>query len=183
MSSSTSDARSRFRSITTSVITVALILATPAIAQAQLSVGGYAGAEFDNQSNWILYGAEARLPLEASLGEPYDANLRVTYHPYGGGTSETQVDLNALYNWKLASPGVLAPYVGLGAAWAHFAANAFSENKVGLNIISGTKIILDPASRVQPFLNMQYSIIRGYPNSYTLAVGLSFLLGEPPTRR
>lgn len=167
-------------SVCTRIISIALILAAPAVAKAQLSVGAYAGAEFDNQDNWILYGAEARLGLESMTGQPYDANLRYTYHSYGGGASASQIDLNALYNWKLASPGMLAPYVGLGAAYVRFSAGGASENKPGLNIISGTKVILDPTSRIDPFLNMQYTLIRDYPNSYTLTVGISVLLGDIP---
>ncbi|MEO8945834.1 MAG: hypothetical protein ABI338_04990 [Gemmatimonadaceae bacterium] len=167
-------------SVCTRIISIALILAAPAVARAQLSVGGYVGAEFDNQNNWILYGAEARLGLESMTGQPYDANLRYTYHSYGSGASVSQLDLNALYNWKLASPGLLAPYVGLGAAYVRFSGGGMTENKVGLNIISGTKVILDPTSRIDPFLNMQYTIIRDFPNSYTLTVGLSVLLGDTP---
>ena len=165
-------------SVLARLVAVTVILAVPAVAHAQLSIGGYVGAEFDNQSNWILYGAEARLPLEASLGQPYDANLRYTYHSYGSGASVSQIDLNALYNWKLAAPGMFAPYVGLGAAMVRFSTPSFSENKAGLNLISGTKIILDPDSRIDPFVNMQYTIVREYPNSYTLTVGLSFKLGS-----
>lgn len=165
-------------SVLAGILSLAMVFATPRVASAQLSVGAYVGAEFDNQDNWILYGAEARLPLNKYIGQPIDGNIRYTYHSYGSGFSVSQLDFNALHNWELAHPGLFAPYVGLGAAWLHGSGGGSSENKVGLNLISGTKLVFDPNSRVEPFVNMQYTIAREYPNSYTLTLGLSYRFGS-----
>ena len=167
-------ARVRLLSCITAVAAIASVCVTPRVATAQASVGVFAGAEFDNQNNWILYGAEARMPV----ANDFDANLRYSYHPYGSGASASQVDLNALYNWPLAHPGMFAPYVGIGGAYVHFSATGASDNKVGLNLVSGTKVILNPTSPIQPFVNTQYTIVRSYPNSYTLDVGISYLFGH-----
>jgi len=167
----------RFVSVLAGVFSVAVAVAAPRVAHAQLSVGGYAGAEFDNKDNWILFGGEARLPLDKMINKPVDANVRFTYHSYGSGYSVTQLDFNALHNLVLAKPGLFAPYVGLGAAWIHASGSGASENKAGLNLITGTKLVFDPKSRVQPFVNTQYTIARDWGNSYTLTVGLSFKLG------
>lgn len=166
--------RVRLLSLIASFAVIGALCVTPRVAAAQASVGAFAGAEFDNQNNWILYGGEARL----AVGNGFDGNLRYSYHPYGSGASASQVDLNLLYNWPLAHPGYFAPYVGIGGAWVHFTADAGSDNKVGLNIVSGTKLILSPTSPIQPFVNTQYTIVREYPNSFTLDVGLSYVFGH-----
>jgi hypothetical protein len=118
------------------VLAVAFLLIAPGFARAQLSVGGFVGGEFDNQNNWLLFGAEARVSLQKSMNGPYDGNVRLSYHSYGSGASATQLDVNLLYN-----------------------------------------LVSHPATPLEPFMNMQYSIIRDYPNSYTLVFGAIYRLG------
>jgi hypothetical protein len=159
------------------VLALALLLAAPAHAWAQLSIGGFVGGEFDNEDNWLLFGAEARIALQKSLNGPYDANLRLSYHSYGSGASATQLDANLLYNFELARPGRVQPYGGAGLAFLSYKAGDFSESKVGINIVTGLKLVQHPATPLEPFMNMQYSIIRDYPNSYTLVFGVVYRLG------
>jgi hypothetical protein len=158
------------------IFAAASLLAAPRTARAQISVGGFLGGEFDNQDNWLLFGAEGRFSLRKAMSGPWDFNPRLSYHSYGSGASATQIDLNLLYALELAHPGRFAPYVGIGGALVSFKAGGFSESHVGLNLTTGVKLVTDKDSQVEPFMNTQYSIIPSYPNSYTLVFGLLFRL-------
>ena len=166
-------ARAVGRSLTLALVGSAL-LALPRLAAAQTSVGGYIGAEFDNKDNWFLFGAEGRIPIQASPTFAFDFNPRFTYHSYGSGAKAIQIDANALYYWELVRPKVIAPYVGLGAAFVHFSGDDASQNKVGLNLLMGTKVFVSPTSPLVPFVNAQYTFITDYPNSYTIVIGASY---------
>jgi hypothetical protein len=152
------------------------LLAAPRLASAQISVGGFLGAEFDNQDNWLLFGAEGRFSLRKAMNGPWDFNPRLSYHSYGGGASATQIDLNLLYDLELAHPGRFAPYVGIGGTLVTFKAGDLSESHTGLNLITGVKLVTKD-SGIEPFMNTQYSIIPSYPNSYTLVFGALFRIG------
>jgi CDP-diacylglycerol--glycerol-3-phosphate 3-phosphatidyltransferase len=173
------------------VLLVALAVAAPRHAAAQVSVGGYLGAEFDNKEDWLLFGGEARLPLSRSATRPWDGQVRLSYHPYGTDVSSLQVDANALMPLVLAQPMRFKPYIGVGGALVHASFPKDSENKIGLNLITGATMDVSATSPVYALLHTQYTLTPDYPNSYTLTVGVGAHLGgktpgggaTPPTRR
>jgi hypothetical protein len=136
-------------------------------------LGAFIGGELDNSEDWILLGAEGRIPLQSP---PLEVNPRFTYHPFTGG-SIIQLDVNFLHNYRLANPGRLRPYVGIGGAFHRLAFDgADSDSKVGLNLLSGARIALRPGSRLEPFFNAQYTIIQDELNSFTFVIGASYSL-------
>jgi hypothetical protein len=168
---------SRFAFARRLAITVACstLLAAPRVASAQFSVAGFLGAELDNKDNWLLFGAEARVSLKQVFdNNPIDGSARFSYHSYGSGSSATQIDLNLLAAPELAHPGRFQPYMGAGLAFLSTKFAATSETKVGLNLVSGVRLKPAAGSIVEPFMNMQYSIINDYPNPFTISLGLSF---------
>lgn len=171
-----------FRFALTALALIAVAVA-PQRASAQFTVGGYLGGEFDNQSNWLLYGADVRVPLAMATAIPLNGQARLTYHSYGGGFSSTQIDANLLLPLQLAHPGQFMPYVGAGAVYIHEGGAGASDNKVGLNLITGTDVDLSPGSPLFGIVQTQYSIAREFPNSYTLVVGLGVHLGGGGTKK
>ena len=164
-------------------LTLIAVAVLPQRAAAQVSVGGYLGGEFDNQSNWLLFGADARVPLAMATAVPLNGQARLTYHSYGGGFSSTQIDANLLLPLQLAHPGQFKPYVGAGVVYIHESGDGFSDSKVGLNLITGTDVDLSPGSPVFGIIQTQYSIVREFPNSYTLVLGLGVHLGGGGTKK
>lgn len=159
-----------------------MLPAMPHAAAAQPSVGALAGAEFDNKSHWFLYGIEARVPFTSANGGRAELQPRVTFHSFGGGSSVLQIDANLMSDWQLANPGTLAPYSGIGGAYLRTKSGGVTRSRAGLNIVSGAKFVLEDNLLVVPFVHTQYTIVRDYPNSFTLTLGLSINLGGPPTR-
>jgi hypothetical protein len=142
------------------------------------SVGAYVGAEFDNEKDWLLLGLDTRI----SLGTKHmEINPRYTFHPFDGG-SITQFDVNFLHNYVLADQGRFHPFVGIGAGIWHQGFDAIGtvqpegETKVGLNLVTGTRLAMTPGARYEPFIHAQYSIINDLQNSFTMVVGVSFLI-------
>jgi hypothetical protein len=164
----------RFAFITFALIALA---ALPKIASAQFTVGGYLGGEFDNKNNWLLYGADVRVPLSSAPALPVNGQARLTYHSYGSGFSAVQIDANLLLPLVLAHPEQFQPYVGAGAAFIHASGDGASDSKAGLNLITGADVDFSPGSALFGIVQTQYTIARDYPNSYTLVFGLGVHLG------
>jgi hypothetical protein len=168
---------------------IGLLLCAPLSAFAQdeekvgfHSVGAFVGAEFDNEKDWLVLGLDTRIPIAI---KHLEINPKYTFRPFDGG-SITQFDANILHNYILADPGRLHPYVGAGIAIRHI---GFDEpatgpkidgtTKVGLNLISGTRLQMSPGARYEPFVNAQYTLIGGdefSANPFVLTVGVSFLI-------
>lgn len=135
-------------------------------------VAPYIGAVLDTPDDWILVGGEARLRLEGLAAE---VNPRVTWNPYEGG-SMMQLDVNLLHNYPIAGESRFRPYVGVGGAFNRYTVNGFSDSSVGLNLVSGARWVMEPESRFEPFLNAQYTMIRGQANLFTVVVGATIQL-------
>jgi hypothetical protein len=153
----------------------ALVCFAPATASAQapvegsLSVAPYIGAVLDTPDDWFVVGGEARFRME---GFNYDINPRFTYNPFEGG-SAIQFDVNLLHDYTPAPDSRLRPYVGIGGAISRLAFEEFSDTSVGLNLVSGARLTM-PNSRFEPFLNAQYTIIKGEGNPFTIVIGATF---------
>jgi hypothetical protein len=137
-----------------------------------ISAGAMAGAEFDESDNWLLFGADARVQIAHAL----EFSPRFTYHPLNN-SHIIQLDANILKNFDLARPGRFRPFFGVGGALWHFSPPAGDgETKVGINLISGTRIALSSSSGYEPFIVGQYTMVRDQTNPFTLMVGASFRL-------
>jgi hypothetical protein len=159
-----------------SVVLCYLLVTSVSMAQAPaadpaVAVAPYVGAVLDTPDDWLLFGGEARLNFD---GFAYDVNPRVTFNPYEGG-SMMQIDINILHNYALAGESRFKPYVGIGGAFNRYTFDDFSDSAVGLNLVSGARLA-SPESRFEPFVNAQYTIIRGQGNLFTLVVGASITL-------
>ena len=149
----------------------ALVLVVPvsAVAQMPVTAGGFVGRQFENKVDWIEFGGEARIALPGM--EKMAASPRFTYRPLDGGKL-IQIDLNLLNNFELAKPGLFRPYAGIGGAVSRPSFGSFSETKVGLNLVSGARIVAGNGP-VEPFFNAQYTITKSFENAFALALGAS----------
>lgn len=165
----------RFR---TSLLTLGLCALLPAAAAAQapasspIHVAPYVGAVLDTPDDWLLFGGEARLALER---RPIELNPRITFNPFEGG-SMMQIDVNLLRHFDLVGESRLRPFVGIGGAFNRFSFEDVSDNALGLNLVTGVRIKMQPESRFEPFVETQYTIIRDQGNLYTIVVGATFQL-------
>lgn len=155
---------------------VALAVApSSASAQGRFSLGAFVGREFDTQDDWILFGAQARIGLPRSS---VAVNPRFGYHPFDGG-SIIQLDLNAIYDFELAKPGTIRPYLGGGVGIIRQSIDigtaSESETKLGANFVTGLRLML-AGSKLSPFLHTQYTAAKNLANSYTLSVGVDYRL-------
>ena len=162
-----------------------VVIGVPMVASAQtalgdderaglISAGVFLGAELDTQNNWLLFGADAR--VQVSPG--FELEPRVTFQPLGSGHL-IQLDVNVLKNLDLARPGRFRPFFGIGGTLTSysFAAGA-GATRVGLNLVSGTRIALSSGSGYEPFIMGQYSIVRNQLNAFSIVVGASFRLRQ-----
>jgi hypothetical protein len=148
----------------------------PAFAQNRTefhSVGAHFGGELDNDDGSLVVGLDSRVILGF---RDLELNPRFTFRPFNGG-SASQIDVNILQNYVLANPGMFRPFVGAGGAIRHTAFDAADgSTKVGLNLLSGTRLALSNRSQYEPFVQGQYTIINDDRNDFTLVVGVSFNL-------
>lgn len=151
-------------------------LLSPSLSAAQTPTGDtdihvapYIGAVLDTPDDWLLVGGEARLKF---AGFQHEVNPRLTFNPYEGG-SMMQFDINILHHYALAGESRFKPYVGVGGAFNRYTFDDFSDSSVGLNLVTGVRLA-STESRFEPFLNTQYTIIRGQGNLFTLVVGATF---------
>jgi hypothetical protein len=137
-----------------------------------ISAGALVGAELDTSDNWLVFGADARVQIAHAL----EFEPRFTYQPLDDG-HVIQLDANILKNFDLARPGRFRPFFGVGGTLRSISLDqGDGETKVGLNLISGTRIALSSSSGYEPFIVGQYSIVRDQLNSFSLVVGASFRL-------
>jgi opacity protein-like surface antigen len=167
------------RGSTRLVVILALFALFPLSAFAQdearfHSVGAHFGGELDdNDDSWIVLGLDARVILGF---RDLEVNPRFTFRPFNGG-SASQIDVNILQNYVLANPGRFRPFVGAGGAIRHTAFDASDgETNVGLNLLSGTRLVLSHDAQYEPFALGQYTIINDERNAFTIIIGVSFNL-------
>jgi hypothetical protein len=137
-----------------------------------ISVGAMIGAELDEPDDFLLFGADARVQIAHAL----EVEPRFTYHPLDDG-HVIQLDANVLKNFDLARPGRFRPFFGIGGTLRSISPDrGDGETKVGLNLISGTRVALSSSSGYEPFIIGQYSIVRDQFNAFSLVIGASFRL-------
>ena len=139
-----------------------------------MSAGALVGAVLDTPDDWLVFGADARVQIDRNL----ELEPRFTYQPLSGG-HVIQLDANVLKNIELARPGRFRPFFGVGGTLRSLSPDrGDGETKVGLNLISGTRIALSSSSGYEPFITAQYSIVRDQFNTFSLVVGASFRLRQ-----
>lgn len=158
---------------------VVLGLAAPRAMHAQWGIGGFVGREFDEGDHWAILGADARFPLQNS---PVVINPRFTYHSFGFGSKAIQFDVNVLYDFKLANPGLIRPYLGVGGGLVHTSISAdlgcdvdcSSSTLVG-DFVAGFRLAFgNGESPIMPFVNSEYSFAKQFTNTYQLTVGIIY---------
>lgn len=158
------------------LLAVATLTAPRADAQ-NVRIGGFLGFEFDNDEDWLIFGAEARLRGDRMQ---FDVQPRFHYQSFDGGSS-LQLDGNILFNLtSLVSQ--IQPYMGLGVALNRLNIDIDSpgeddieETNVGINFVSGLIFGVNPSWR--PYTQFQYTAINDFGNGANLSVGLLFYLG------
>lgn len=157
------------RSVALSALMIAGFV-IPSAARAQLAIAPFAGREFDETNDWVLFGAEAHVAVGQS---GWTINPRFTYHPVSGA-SIVQFDGNLLYEVKPAS-GAVTPYAGAGLGWTHLSGDN-SDSKGVANLVAGMRFHFAASGKVEPYVNSEYSFAKQFTNTYHLDVGLMFLL-------
>jgi opacity protein-like surface antigen len=154
------------------VLSLAL-MAPNAAAQANIRLGGFLGAQLDNDDDWLLFGAEARWRTQTMQ---YDVQPRFHYQSFTGGNS-MQIGANLLFNLTSLVSQV-QPYMGLGAAINRLSLDVDTpgvdadDTNFGVNLVSGLIIGTNPMWR--PYLNFEYTMINDFPNSATISLGILF---------
>lgn len=137
-----------------------------------ISAGALVGAVLDTPDDWLVFGADARVQIAHAL----ELEPRFTYQPLSAG-HVIQLDANVLKNIDLARPGRFRPFFGVGGTLTSYSPDRGNgDTKVGLNLISGTRIALSSSSGYEPFITAQYSIVRDQLNTFSLVIGASFRL-------
>ena len=162
-----------------------VLLGIPTLAHAQtaladddraglVSVGAMVGAQLDTPDNWLLFGADARVQIAHAL----EFEPRFTYQPQNGAHT-IQLDANVLKNFDLAHPGRFRPFMGVGGTLRNYSpSQGNGDTKLGINLVSGTRIALSSSRGYEPFIMGQYSIVRDQLNSFSVVVGASFRLRD-----
>lgn len=139
-----------------------------------ISAGAMVGAQLDTDDNWLLFGAD----LRAQIARGLELEPRFTFQPQNGAHT-IQLDANVLKNFDLARPGRWRPFMGAGGTLRKFSPDkGDSETKLGINLVSGTRIALSSSRGYEPFIIGQYSIVLDQPNSFSVVVGASFRLRQ-----
>ena len=158
------------------VVILALFALIPLTAFAQdgvefHSVGAHFGGQLDTDDSSAVMGLDTRVVLGF---KDLEFNPRFTFRPTNDGSS-SQIDINILQNYVLASPGLFRPFVGAGAAIHHTSFDAADgSTKVGLNLLSGTRLAMGNGARYEPFVQGQYTIINDAADAFTIVIGVSF---------
>jgi len=136
-----------------------------------ISAGAFVGIEFENVDHALLLGGDGRIGFGTVNLE---LNPRYTFRPDDDGSMQ-QLDVNLITHHKLLKPGRVRPFsgVGLGINRRLFDL-ADSETNVGLNLVSGARIVMRSGAAYEPFFHAQYTIFNEAVNSFTLVVGTSF---------
>ena len=161
------------------LLSVATLGAPRAAAQTSVKIGGFLGAQFDNDEDWLIFGAEARL---RGARMQYDVQPRFHYQSFTGGSS-LQLDGNILFNLTSMLTQI-QPYMGLGAALNRLSIDSdvpgvddLDDTNFGVNLVSGLIIGTNPKWR--PYVNYQYTIINDFPNGANIAIGILFQASGP----
>lgn len=155
------------------LIAVGLTLG-PQMASAQFyGVGGHIGGEFDNSEDWIVFGVDGRYRVPNSS---WTLAPRFNLHPVDGG-SIYQIDVNALYNFPRDASLPIHPYLGVGVGLFRESFDGFSETKLVANLVSGVRVVRS-TSKVEPYIQTQYSFAKEFSNSMTFLVGAIYRLGN-----
>jgi opacity protein-like surface antigen len=155
------------------LLSVATLGAPSAAAQSNVRIGGFLGAAFDNDEDWLIFGAEARL---RGGQMQFDVQPRFHFQSFTGG-SIMQLDGNILFNLT-SSLSQIQPYMGFGAAFNRLSIDDDTpgvdsdDTNVGINLVSGLIIGVNPKWR--PYVNYEYTIINDSPNGATIAIGILF---------
>jgi len=158
----------------------AAIVAVPGCLHAQWGVGAFVGREFDESDHWLLFGAHATYAVHNS---PVVINPRFVYHSFGSGFTDMQFDVNVLYDFTLANPGLIRPYLGVGGGLVHESVSSTycmtdcSSSKAVGDFVAGFKLAIGSGdSPLVPFVNTEYSFATQFTNSYQLTVGVTYTL-------
>lgn len=150
------------------LLSVATLGAPEAAAQANVRIGGFLGAAFDNDEDWLIFGAEAR--LRSGLMQ-FDVQPRFHYQSFTGG-SIMQLDGNLLFNLT-SSLSQIQPYMGFGAAFNRLSIDdGEDDSNIGINLVSG--LIFGTNPKWRPYVNYEYTIINDLGNPATIAIGILF---------
>ena len=163
----------------------AVIVGAPMAASAQqaladddrnglVSAGAFIGAQLDTSDNWLLFGAD----LRAQIARGLEIEPRFSYQPQNGAHT-IQLDANVLKNFDLVHPGRFRPFMGVGGTLRNYSpSQGNGDTKLGINLVSGTRIALSSSRGYEPFIMGQYSIVRDQLNSFSVVVGASFRLRD-----
>ena len=170
----------RFTHLVKIAAVAAAVSVVPGQLHAQWGVGAFVGREFDEADNWVIFGAHATYAVKNS---PVVVNPRFTYHSYGSGSSSLQVDVNVLYDFALANPGLIRPYLGVGGGLVRLSESSdfcdadCSQSKLVANFLAGFKLAFGSGdSRLMPFVDTEYSFAKQFTNTYHLSIGFTYAL-------
>lgn len=153
-----------------------IVLTAPAMAQSNVRLGGFLGFEFDNEEDWLIFGAEGRFRTNTMQ---FDIQPRFHYQSFDGGSS-SQLDGNILFNFRSLVAQV-QPYMGAGVALNRLSVDSgdpavddLDDTNVGINLISG--LIFGTNPKWRPYAQFEYTAINDFPNGANLAIGILFQL-------
>lgn len=153
-----------------------IVLSAPATAQSNVRLGGFLGFEFDNEEDWLIFGAEGRWRTNTMQ---FDIQPRFHYQSFTGG-SQSQLDGNILFNFRSLLAQV-QPYMGAGVALNRLNIDVnipgeedLDETNVGINLISG--LIFGTNPKWRPYAQFEYTAINDFGNGANLAIGILFQL-------
>lgn len=155
------------------LLSTATISVPSAGAQTNVRIGGFLGMEFDNDEDWLIFGAEGRL---RSARMQFDVQPRFHYRSFDNG-SVAQLDGNILFNLTSLVSQV-QPYMGFGAAFNRINIDEtdpdtdLDDTNVGVNLVSG--LIFGTNAKWRPYVNYEYTIINDRFNGATFAIGILF---------
>ena len=165
--------RRRLALLFPAVLTIAL--SRPAEAQWNARLGGFLGIEFDNEHDWLIFGAEGRFRTNTMQ---FDIQPRFHYQS-GEFFNVLQLDGNMLFNLR-SLVSQIQPYMGVGAALNRVNFDTgdpdtdSDETNLGVNLISG--LIFGTNPKWRPYAQFEYTIINDLGNGANLAVGILFQL-------
>ena len=158
---------------------LAVVALLPARSSAQqLSVGGNLGWMFDTEVDRLSIGADVRYALK---DQRWALNPRFTCFLWSEGSSGWQLDGNVLYRFPVGASEKVEPYAGIGLGLVSTSFDSGTSGKVtdtvvGTNIISGFS--LKTASKLKPWLHLQYTAAIDFGNTFIGFVGASYPLGK-----
>lgn len=162
------------RTVTSLILSIALLGALPAGAAAQLHLGGQASMAFDRPADETTTGVGVR----AALGLPafpLEVHGSVDYFfPDCDPVDCSFWEANANAIFRVPLPAIpLRPYVGAGLNYQSFTADGVPDQSgTGFNILGGLEIGATPL--IRPFVEGRYEIIDsdGLDNQFIVTAGI-----------